>query len=238
MRTLVLGVFLAATFAETARADSASRPPRSVQQSTLQQILRGFPETNVSGRVSAPAREWAPRSHSWISFKIRPRNTVEQVHQTWQTSVTAGLLAGISKSRGWRPVAGASITLVLANGKERFQSEGILGGAFRGGIDHVAEAEAERLLRESAANVGARVVSVRFPRPLGRLAAEVVVATDRPQAFADRSLANLNAIAEALWRRAEGVYVEVRTIDGRWVAALGRSVRTSSGTAVVNPDFR
>lgn len=237
MRELLLCAVVAATVVGTATADTARRPPRSVQQSMLQQILRAFPETSVTGRVGATSREWGRPSHTWIYFKIRSRNAVEQVRQTWQTRVVAGLLAGISRSRGWRPVTGSTITIVLPDGRERFSSASVIGFS-PGGIQHATEAEAERDLRESAATVGAAVQTIRFPRPLGRLAVELVLATDRPQAFADRSFTNIWAILDSLRGRAEGFYVEVRASDGRWVAALGTSVRTSSTVSTINSDFR
>jgi hypothetical protein len=240
--TFVLAAIAVATV-PAAAADSAPTPPRRVQQSLLAEILRGFPETEVSGKVGAPSRDWRRGRHpsfaqsTWLYFKLRPRDSVDLVRQQWQADVAEGLLAGISRSRGWRPVTGQTITLVLPNGRERFQSSSIHGTAFRGGIDHASEADADRDLRSSAERVGAAVLSVRFPRPLGRLAAEVVVVTDAPEEFADQSFQRVGSIIEPLRGRAEGVFVEVRATDGRWVVALGRSVRTASGVASINPAF-
>ncbi len=244
VRLSALLLLTAVAVAAAAPAESARRPPRGVQQALLQEILRAIPDTRITGKVGAPTRDWGVNRHasfarsSWLYFKLRPRDVVEHVQQSWQADIAEGLLAGISKSRGWRPVTGSSITVVLPDGRERFDSGSARGGAFRGGIDHLTEAEAERDLRASAARVGAEVETLRFPRPLGRLAAEVVVVTDRPSAFADRSRASVWAIIEPVLSRLEGVYIEVRARDGRWVAALGTSTRGFSTISTVNPDFR
>ncbi|HEV2902761.1 MAG TPA: hypothetical protein VGW30_05820 [Gaiellaceae bacterium] len=243
LRAFVSALLAVGIVVVAAPAESAPRPPRSVQQPLLQQILRGFPDTKVSGRVGAPPRGMGVNRHAsfarstWLYFKTRPRESVEYVQQSWQASVAMGLLAGISRSRGWRPVTGKTITIVLPDGRERFSSASVIGFS-PGGIQHATEAEAERDLRESAATVGAAVQTIRFPRPLGRLAVELVLATDRPLAFADRSFTNIWAILDSLRGRAEGFYVEVRASDGRWVAALGTSVRTSSTVSTINSDFR
>jgi hypothetical protein len=233
----------AAAIATAAPADSARRPPRTAQHALLQDILRGFPETRLTGRVGAPARDWGERRHrsflqsTWLYFTLRPRDEVDHVRQFWQASVAEGLLAGISKSRGWRPVTGATFFVVLPDGTRRFESASVIGGS-SGGIDHATEAEAEQALRESAASVGATLAGVRFPRPLGRLAIEAVVVTEHPERFTDRYLLNVGRIAQPVARRAEGVFIEVRTPDGRWVAARGGSGRTSSGVSTINSDYR
>jgi hypothetical protein len=245
VRTLqVLALAVATATVAVAPSDSATRPPRRVQQAVLEEILRGFPGTKVTGRVGAPTRDRRLRRHAsfarstWLYFKIRPRDSVEFVQQSWEADVAEGLLAGISRSRGWRPVTGQTITLVLPDGKERFESASIHGGAFRGGIAHATEPEAEESVCQSAASVGAAVRSVRFPKPLGRLAVEIVVITDRPETFATRPLANASEIIAPLRGRAEGAYLEVWAADGRWVAALGTSTRTASTVSTINPAFR
>jgi hypothetical protein len=225
------------------RAEAREPQIRRAQNALLAQIVRGFPERLISGRVGRPPREDRRPRASFVYYKLRVASGVQQVHGSWQAIVSSGVLRAESRARGLPPVLGHRFTLVRPDGRERFESESVLGDAFRGRITRVSAETAADFLRDSASSVGARLVSVRFPRPLGHLAAEAVVETTEPRVFASSAAEKIWEIALPLNRgagrpRAEGVYIEVRTPAGEWVAASGYGVRISEGSMTVNPRFQ
>jgi hypothetical protein len=139
-------------------------------------------------------------------------------------------------------VSGHRFTLILPGGRERFNSESVLGNAFRGTIDPASEQEIRRIVQESVPAAGLSLVELGFARPLGRLAPEVIVETAEPDVFVRQAEKNLWRIVAPLNRadprpRVEGTYVLVRDPTRTWVAASGYSVRTSGGVLVVNDAF-
>jgi hypothetical protein len=222
----------------TPSARSTTTNPSS-QGRMLGHLLAAFRNRVVSGRVVAAGGR---RRVVWVHYDLRGASAVEQVRGRWQAIVATGLLRAVSRSRGWRPVVGHRF-YVVRNGRRRFDSESVVGNAFRGAIRHATEAETMRLLRTSSAQVGVALASVQLVRPLGRPAVEVVVEAPDPRAFAANA-------AERIWNlalplnhgsrtpRAEGVYVVVRAPDRTWVAASGYGVRTAAGSSTINPAFQ
>jgi hypothetical protein len=173
---------------------------------------------------------------------MRLRSSFDQVRAYWQGDVASGVLRELSRKRKWPRVLGHRFILALPKGRQRFDHESVLGRAFQGTIKKASEAELRKLLEDSSASAGVRLMAVRFARPLGRLAPQITVETSDPRAFARNAADRVWKIVApinhgAVRPRAEGTFVYVHDQNRVWVAVFGYAVRTSAGASVINPRF-
>jgi hypothetical protein len=212
------------------------------QVAMLRGLLADIHESKIlHARIGGPPRSFAAGRGVWIYYDIRAPNDPSVVKGEWQASITSGLLRQISRSRGWPSVKGHSFTLVLPSGATRFDSANALGHP-PSNITTISEKALEAILRASSQRVGLALTRIQYLRQHGHLAPEIVVEATDPRAFVRDKAKLIWAIVEPVNRgdghpRAEGVYVDVRDSDGRWVVASGYSVRTGAGVSASNPNF-
>lgn len=218
-------------------------PPGQVRE--LKRIVRGFPEPESTRVViGRPPRGYGFRRPGtvWIYYDIRAGDTVEYVHGKWQALVTSGVLRARSRARRWPSVLGHTFTMVLRNGKRRFDSEGPFGHAFQQAVRQASVGRLREILGQSSAAAGVSLEVIRFAHPLGRPLPEVTVVTSDPREFARNAPEKLFIIGRPIVRAAggplaEGLYVYVKSDDGTWVDVSGYAVRLAAGVGTTNTSF-
>ena len=79
--------------------------PEENQSAALDQLLEGFPTPSlISGRV-----EETPDG-AWIRYEFKPSDDVDYVRALSQGDIASGVLAAMSRARGWPEIRGKSFT--------------------------------------------------------------------------------------------------------------------------------
>jgi hypothetical protein len=125
------------------------------------------------------------RGGVWVNYKVKVGRLtpIEQAQAVWEGDVAAGMLRDVSRARRWPPVRGVTYTDVLPNGRERFDSQSVLGTAWLRGISPASEDQLRAILQRSTAEAGVTLVSLEFAHPLAHATPEITVETDDPKAF-------------------------------------------------------
>jgi hypothetical protein len=221
--------------------DAAGIP--SAQRRALGRILAGLPSLRISGRLGRPPLQDGQRNTVWVYYKMRVRSSPDQVRAYWQGNLASGILRDMSRRRAWPRVRGHRFMLALPNGRQRFDSESVLGRALQGRTERASQGRIRMLLEQASSSAGVELVSIRFARPAGRLAPQITLETSDPHGFARDAAANVWKIVAPINHgagrpRAEGTFVYVRTPQHVWVPVFGYAVRTSSGASAINARFR
>jgi hypothetical protein len=182
------------------------------QPGALDRLLEAFPTRGlISGRLEER------REGAWIVYDTDPANGVEYVLAHWQGIVACGVLAAMSRERGWPEVRGRSFTQVL-DGARRLESESVI-GELEADVKEASEHEVLAVMTASAEEALVTVETVQFAELNGRLAPEITVVASDP--------AHASALVRPLLksRSVEGTFVLVNSDRGEWLSARGDSVR-------------
>jgi hypothetical protein len=184
------------------------------------------------------------RGGVWVNYKVKVGRLtpVQQTQAVWEGDVAAGILRDVSRSRRWPRVRGLSYTYVLPDGKERLDSQSVLGSAWLRGISPTSEDHLRAVLERSTAEAGVKLVSLKFAHPLAHTTPEITVETDDAKAFlSDRYNIEWRIIGPINRAKpkplAEGTYLLVQDREGTWVTASGYAVRAATGVGTSNPPF-
>lgn len=205
-------------------------PGSETQEEALVEILRGFPRRQSSARLKRAPSAYGKRGARWVEYRVEVASDADQIYGYWQAFVATGILRSVSMSRRWPDVAGLTFILEFSNGQSRLDHEGLIGSGFRGNVKQSSDEDVIKALRRSASESQVELVDIQFARPLGRLAPEITVETADPAQFRRIAEARLRAIADPILHRAdapmsEGIYIQVRDSDRRWIASYAHAVR-------------
>jgi len=206
--------------------------PEENQSAALDQLLEGFPTPSlISGRV-----EETPDG-AWIRYEFKPSDDVDYVRALSQGDIASGVLAAMSRARGWPEIRGKSFTRHLPDGSRRLESESAVGG-LDADVREASEHEVVEELRAAAQAARVTLETVRFAHLNGRLAPEITVVTADPVGYAEDASRRTWTITEPIVDRklVEGTFVVVSSEQGEWVHAAGYSVRLHGGVCVTHEE--
>ncbi|HEX6700996.1 MAG TPA: hypothetical protein VF101_09735 [Gaiellaceae bacterium] len=223
---------------------TAALSVRQRQMRLLRKILKGIPSSHIARvEIGDPPNGNGPQGRTWLYFDIAAADDYHYVRGLWEGLVVAGLFIDASREEALPRLWGRTFTIVRANGRKIYDGSSPMYRPFRGDTTRASSHQIVSLLKQSASTVNAKLLSVSFARPLGRLAPEAVVVVNDPSAFlADRDN-NVWKIVRPINAgngrpQAEGVYLDVRDADNRWVTLSAYSVRTGTGAGLTHPKFR
>jgi hypothetical protein len=192
------------------------------QLAALDRLLEAFPADDlIHGDI-----EIRPDG-AWTVFDVKPANSAEYVLAHWRGLVTCGVLAAMSRERGWTEVCGKSFALVR-EGRRRIDSESVLGELQE--VEGASEQEVRDVLTKSAAEAHARLDSVHLADLNGYLAPEITVVASDP-----RLVKELLVTPLMRGRMVEGAFVLVHSEDGAAVDTFGYGVRVPGGVGFADP---
>ena len=216
---------------------------RQKQMHLLKKILKGIPSSHIARvEIGDPPIGNGPKGRTWLYFDIAAPDDYQYVRGFWEGLIVTGLFMDVSQQQKLPRLWGRTFTIVRANGKRIYDGSSPIYRPFKGDTTRANGQRIVALLEQSASTVNAKLQSVTFARPLGRLAPEVVVVANDPSAFlADRDQ-NVWKIVRPINAgngrpRAEGVYLDVRDANNQWVTLSAYSVRTGTGVGLTNPKF-
>ena len=223
---------------------SPSKAARGSQIDLLSEIVNGLSDVKlVEVTVGEPPEPYDDEpGTTWLFYKVRSGDITEFVRGYWQANLVSGLFRDQSLAQGQPLLYGHSITRVLADGSEEYDSSSILDRPLIREIDQADERELSDLVR-SKLDKNLSLKSIASSRPLGRLAPELHISTKDPSRFLKawgRNIWNIVGPANGNGQqraRSEGALLDVRDDQGRLVSMHVYSVRTTSGLAVVGPAY-
>jgi hypothetical protein len=207
----------------------------------LTKILKEIPSTRIARvGIGDPPTGNGPMGRTWLYFDVAAADDYHYVRGFWEGLIVAGLFMDVSRQQKLPRLWGRTFTIVRPGGKRIYDGSSPMYRPFKGDTTRARARQIVALLQESTSTVNAKLLSVRFARPLGRLAPEAIVIANDPSAFlADRN--------NNVWKivgpinagngrpRAEGVYLDVRDANNHWVTLSAYSVRTGTGAGLTNP---
>ncbi len=244
--SIAVALALAVPIAVAAARPSVRRPPSAGQQRLLEQMAASFPRRAViSARIAKAPPQGRPSGY-WLYFRNGASTEAAYARGIWQSEIIAGLYLFEAQTRGWVRPRWYENTLVLQGGKERVEGgtavplSGPLAATAK--IAPATEKELLRLLRAAAAAAGVELRRVEFAQPLGRIAVDATVVTADGRRFLNdvegRSKLSTAVRAADSTALAEGMLLEARDRQGRWVFSSGSATRLGTEVGVANPLFR
>ncbi|MDQ3823307.1 MAG: hypothetical protein M3321_08710 [Actinomycetota bacterium] len=234
---ILLGATSAGSTSDTLAAVSGGTPE---QEALLRDVLRGIPRSQLrTVAIVNPPEEFEPADATWLEFGVAADDSVENVRGFWQALLVAGIFRDESAKRGLPFVAGKTITVVAQDGTVRDEAASVIDQPLTHEIEAVSDARMHDLVRAGAARAGVLGPEVAFTRPFGRTGVEIVVRTpDAPGFIRSRGQKLVELLGSLVNRetpRAEGAYLEVRDVAGRFVTVSAYSVRTGEGVGYSDP---
>jgi hypothetical protein len=208
----------------------------------MRRIVRGFPQRRLARiDIGRPPAE-ADKRGTWLYYDVAVRDDVDYVAGHWQGLVASGLLRAVGREQHWPALGGHTFTIVLPDGTRRFDSESVIGDAFREEVRQASEAQLLSILRRSSIEAGLSLQSVRFADPLDQPVPQVTLRAEDPRAFVRHANQRILVVTRPIVSPpegplAEGILVLVESEPGEWVAVSGHGVRVAGSVAVTNPKF-
>lgn len=210
----------------------------------LRQVQNGLHDSQVlEVRVGLPPdADFEPQGAPWLYIKVAASDQNDYVRGYWQALVVTGLVRDVAHGRGLFDLLGKTVTIVYPDGHEMRLASTVIDQPFIHPIVDAAPTATEQAVRRAAGETGAKVSTIRFSRPLGRVGPEIMLTTGDPRAFLAHRARRLGAIRRAaigtsVDPRAEGAFIHVRDQAGKLVTVTAYSVRTGEGVGYTNPDF-
>lgn len=192
--------------------------------------------------VAAPPLEWGARVDRWLYLDVKGRNRFDLVRAAWQADLVTGSLHDATIAHGWTRLVGESQFWIRPGRRRQELERSALGQSF-GEVDHISRGDVVNAVGGFAATHQLLTRSVVTRRLHGGgTVVEIVYRTTQPGKVLRAGSAQLWDLVSAFGRqgetpRIEGIFVEMRVPDGRWVFRFGYSFRSSTTNSVGSPAF-
>jgi hypothetical protein len=243
--SILLGVALpTSAFARQGPAQRASPAPvPTAQQAYATALAQSLFRPQVAKVVVAPPPlKWGARVDRWLYIDVKGRNRFDLVRAAWQADLLTGALHDATVAQGWTRLVGES-QFWIRPGRRRTELERSALGASWGDVDDISRSEVVKAADNFAASDHLRTRSVVTRRLHGGgTVVEIVYRTTQPGKVLRAGSAQMWDLVRAFGRqgerpRIEGIFVEMRVPDGRWVFRFGYSFRSSTTNSVGSPAF-
>ena len=192
--------------------------------------------------VAPPPLKWGAPVDRWLYIDVKGRDRFDLVRAAWQADLVSGSLHDATIAQGWTRLVGESQFWIRPGRRRQELERSALGQSF-GEVDDISRDEVVKAVGGFAATHQLLTRSVVTRRLHGGgTVAEIVFRTTRPRRVLRAGSAPMWDLVSAFGRqgerpRVEGIFVEVRVPDGRWVFRFGYSFRSSTTNSVGSPAF-
>jgi hypothetical protein len=245
-RTLVVSIVAAAMTSVVAAARPIASNSQMVEsteaqeQRLLNELVAGFTDRKIlQAEIVKPPAAFRAEPALWVAYTVRDTPESVAVHGSWQADVVSGLFRKLAADRGWPPLKGETLKVLLPSGQTRIASAGRFGSVAHS-TTPAAVTTLTAILRSSARTAGTTLRKLTMARLSGYFAPELVVSVKDAKAFMNQPIAIIWKVAgPVVFARphplAEGVLVEVISARGSWLASAGYAARIASGTSATRP---